>query len=82
MQLEKSKSYLIKRSNSFRDLKKNNSKKKRYFEITIRKDKMDPPSSGLKNKDIIYVAQNHSDCKRRGKYVESHKIRPYIWHFF
>ena len=46
MQLEKPKSYLIKRSNSFRDLKKNNSKKKGYFEITIRKDKMDPPSSG------------------------------------
>ena len=50
MQLEKPKSYLIKRSNSFRDLKKNNSKKKGYFEITIRKDKMDPPSSKLKIK--------------------------------
>ena len=57
MEEEKSKSYLIKRSNSFRDLKKNNSKKKGYFEITIRKDKMDPPSSILKNKDIIYVAE-------------------------
>ena len=41
MQVEKSKSYLIKRSNSFRDLKKNNSKQKGYFEITISKDKMD-----------------------------------------
>ena len=34
---EKPRSYLIKRSNSFRDLKKNNSKKKGYFEITISK---------------------------------------------
>ena len=36
---EKPRSCLIKRSKSFRDLKKNNSKKKGYFEITINKNK-------------------------------------------
>ena len=36
---EKPSSYLIKRNNSFRDLKKNNSRKKGYFEITISKNK-------------------------------------------
>ena len=53
---QKIKSFLIKRSNSFRDLKKNNSKKKGYFEITIGKDKRNPPSHKLKMYDIIYVA--------------------------
>ena len=35
---EKPRSFLIKRNNSFRNLKKNNFKKKGYFEITISKD--------------------------------------------
>ena len=77
MQLEKPKSYLIKRSNSFRDLKKNNSKKKGYFEITIRKDKMDPPSSGLKNKDIIYVAETSGGIYAKGEVIKSSEVKEF-----
>ena len=54
---EKPRSYLIKRSNSFRDLKKNNSKKKGYFEITNSKNKRNPPSYKLKMHDFVYVAE-------------------------
>ena len=75
MEEEKSKSYLIKRSNSFRDLKKNNSKKKEYFEITIRKDKMDPPSSKLVNKDIIYVAETTGGIYAKGEVIESSPVK-------
>ena len=77
MQLEKPKSYLIKRSNSFRDLKKNNSNKKGYFEITIRKDKMDPPSSKLVNKDIIYVAETSGGIYAKGEVIKSSKVKEF-----
>jgi|TARA_B110000091_G_scaffold15541_1_gene14689 hypothetical protein len=68
---EKPRSYLIKRSNSFRDLKKNNSKKKGYFEITISKDKRNPPSHKLKMHDIIYVAETSGGIYAKGKVVKT-----------
>jgi hypothetical protein len=71
---EKSRSYLIKRSNSFRDLKKNNSKKKGYFEITISKDKRNPPSHKLKMHDIIYVAETSGGIYAKGKVVKTFSV--------
>ena len=71
---EKPRSYLIKRSNSFRDLKKNNSKKKGYFEITINKNKRNPPSYKLKNHDIVYVAETSGGIYAKGEVVESFSV--------
>ena len=67
----KSNYYLIKRSNSFRDLKKTNSKQKGYFEITISKDKRNPPSSNLEEKDIIYVAETSGGIYAKGNVAKS-----------
>ena len=74
MEEEKSKSYLIKRSNSFRDLKKNNSKKKGYFEITISKNKRNPPSHKLKMQDIIYVAETSGGIYAKGEVIETFPV--------
>lgn len=74
MEDQKTKSFLIKRSNSFRDLKKNNSKQKGYFEITISKDKRNPPSHKLKMHDIIYVAETSGGIYAKGKVVETFSV--------
>ncbi len=71
---EKPRSYLIKRSNSFRDLKKNNSQKKGYFEITISKHKRNPPSHKLKMNDIIYVAETGGGIYAKGEVIKSGKV--------
>ena len=52
------KSFLIKRNNSFRDLKKTNSKQKGYFEIRITNNNSKPLSHELIENDLIYVAAN------------------------
>jgi hypothetical protein len=62
---------LIKRSNSFRDLKKYNSKRKGYFEITIRNTKFFPPSIKLENNDIIYVAETSGGIYAKGIVTET-----------
>ena len=71
---EKPRSYLIKRSNSFRDLKKNNSKKKGYFEITISKNKRNPPSCKLKMHDFIYVAETSGGIYAKGEVIETYPV--------
>jgi hypothetical protein len=71
---EKPRSCLIKRSNSFRDLKKNNSKKKGYFEITINKNKRNPPSYKLKIHDIVYVAETSGGIYAKGEVIESFSV--------
>lgn len=77
MESEKPKSYLIKRSNSFRDLKKNNSKRKGYFEITIRNTKFYPPSVKLKEKDVIYVAETSGGIYAEGKVIETCAVKEF-----
>jgi hypothetical protein len=77
MDLTNSRTYLIKRSNSFRDLKKNNSKRKGYFEITIRKTKYFPPSKKLKKDDIIYVAETSGGIYAKGIVIESCKVEEF-----
>lgn len=74
---ENPKSYLIKRSNSFRDLKKNNSKKKGYFEITISKYKRNPPSHKLKIHDIIYVAETNGGIYAKGEVIETLPVKEF-----
>ena len=64
-------SYLIKRSNSIRELKKINSKKKSYFEIIISKENRNPPSNKLRNADLIYVAETSGGIYAKGKVIES-----------
>lgn len=77
MDLEKPKAYLIKRSNSFRDLKKNNSKRKGYFEITIRKTNHNPPSKKIKKDDIIYVAETSGGIYAKGNVIETCEVEEF-----
>ena len=70
-------SYLIKRSNSFRDLKKNNSKNKGYFEINISKDKRNPPSSKVKIGDVIYVAETSGGIYAKGEVINSLPVKEF-----
>lgn len=71
---EKPSSYLIKRNNSFRDLIKNNSKKKGYFEIIITKNKRKPPSHKLKIHDIIYVAETSGGIYAKGEVIKTFSV--------
>ena len=68
---EKPRSFLIKRNNSFRNLKKNNFKKKGYFEITISKIKRNPPSHKLKMHDIIFIAETSGGIYAKGEVIET-----------
>lgn len=77
MDVEKPKTYLIKRSNSFRDLKKNNSKRKGYFEITIRNTKLFPPSIKLRQNDIIYVAETSGGIFAKGIVTETSSVKEF-----
>ena len=38
---------------------------------------MDPPSSGLKNKDIIYVAETSGGIYAKGEVVKSSKVKEF-----
>lgn len=69
--MSKPNSYLIKRSNSFRDLEKNNSKKKGYFEIITSKKRRNPASSKIEKDDIIYVAETSGGIYAKGKVIKS-----------
>lgn len=66
--------YLIKRSNSFRDLRKNNVKRKGFFEITIRNNVFLPPSAKIKPSDTVYVAETSGGIFAKGKVIESSKV--------
>lgn len=70
-------SYLIKRSNSIRELKKINSKEKSYFEIIITKDNRTPPSKKLKNGDFIFVAETSGGIYAKGKVIESLPVKEF-----
>lgn len=70
-------SYLIKRSNSIRELKKINSKKKSYFEIIITKENRNPPSNKLRNADLIYVAETSGGIYAKGKVIESLPVQEF-----
>ena len=67
--------YLIKRSNIFRDLKKSNSKKKGYFEIIITNKNKAPESSEINKGDIIYVAETSGGIYAKGKVIASSGVK-------
>ena len=69
--------YLIKRSNSIRELKKINSKKKGYFEIIITKVNRTPPSNKLRNGDLIFVAETRGGIYAKGKVIESFPVKEF-----
>lgn len=69
--------YLIKRSNSIRELKKSNSKKKGYFEIIITNDNKTPPSNKLRNGDLIFVAETRGGIYAKGKVIESFPVKEF-----
>lgn len=67
--------YLIKRSNSIRHLRKNNQKRKGYFELIITKTSLNPPSVNLKPKDVIYVAETSGGIYAVGEIIESLEVQ-------
>ena len=69
--------YLIKRSNSIRELKKSNSKKKGYFEIIITNNNKTPPSNKLRNGDLIFVAETRGGIYAKGKVIESLPVKEF-----
>lgn len=68
------KSFLIKRNNSFRDLKKTNSKQKGYFEITVTNNNRKPLSHELIENDLIYVAETNGGIYAKGLVTKSCKV--------
>ena len=66
--------FLIKRNNSFRDLKKTNSKQKGYFEITVTNNNRKPLSHGLIENDLIYVAETSGGIYAKGLVTKSCKV--------
>lgn len=69
--------YLIKRkrSNSNRELKKINSKKKGYFELIITKRNLDPPSCKLVRGNLVYVAETSGGIYAKGMVTESLPVK-------
>ena len=68
---EKASTFLIKRNNVFRELKKGNSKKKGYFEVLITNQDRTPSSSGIKKGDFVYIAETSGGIYAKGKVVDS-----------
>jgi hypothetical protein len=69
--------YLIKRSNSIRLLRKNNQKRKGFFEVTIRKTSFNPPSAEIKFNDIVYVAETSGGIYAMGEVIESGEVQTF-----
>lgn len=69
--------YLIKRSNSIRLLRKNNQKRKGFFEVTIRKTSFNPPSAEIKQNDIVYVAETSGGIYAVGEVIESGVVQTF-----
>lgn len=74
---KKPSTYLIKRSNVFRELKKGNSKKKGYFEIIITDQNRKPASSELLKGDYVYVAETSGGIYAKGKVVASTAVQEF-----
>lgn len=68
---ELSKSYLIKRSNVFREIKKTNSPKKDYNDITISSKNLSPHSLKLRKGDMVYVAETHGGIYAKGVVIDN-----------
>ena len=68
---KKTSTYLIKRSNVFRELKKGNSRNKGYFEIIITDQIRPPASSGIDKGDFIYIAETSGGIYAKGKVIAS-----------
>lgn len=66
--------YLIKRSNAFRELHRSNSKSKGYFEITISKRKLDPPSASIRKGDTVFVAETSGGIYAKGTVVKTNDV--------
>lgn len=69
--------YLIKRSNVFRELKKGNSRNKGYFELIITDQDRSPPSNNIKKGDIVYIAETSGGIYAQGKVINSNKVKVY-----
>lgn len=69
--------FLIKRSNSIRQIRKNNIRRKGFFELTIRKTDFDPPSAGIKPNDIVYVAETSGGIYAMGEVIESGDVETF-----
>ena len=69
--------YLIKRSGFFRELKRNNSKKKWYFEIKISPKNAPPPSVNIKPEDIVYIAETSGGIYAKGRVIESGSVKEF-----
>ena len=69
--------YLIKRSNSIRLLRKNNQKRKGFFEVTIRKTSFNPPAAEIKQNDIVYVAETSGGIYAVGEVIESGVVQTF-----
>ena len=67
--------YLIKRSNVFRELKKGNSRNKGYFELIITDQDRSPPSNNIKKGDIVYIAETSGGIYAQGKVINSNKVK-------
>ena len=66
--------FLIKRSNAFRELHRNNSSSKSYFEITIRNKKYNPPSAKINVGDMVYVAETNGGIYAKGNVVKTNEV--------
>ena len=69
--------YLIKRSNSIRQIRKNNIRRKGFFELTIRKTAYKPPSAEIKPNDIVYVAETSGGIYAMGEVIESGDVETF-----
>ncbi len=69
--------FLIKRSNSIRQIRKNNIRRKGFFELTIRKTAFNPPSVEIKPNDIVYVAETSGGIYAMGEVIESGEVETF-----
>jgi len=69
--VELPKSYLIKRSNVFREIKKTNSPEKDYNDITISSKNLSPHSQKLKKGDVVYVAETRGGIYAKGVVIDN-----------
>jgi hypothetical protein len=69
--------FLIKRSNAFRELHRNNSSSKSYFEITIRNKRYNPPSAKINVGDMVYVAETNGGIYAKGNVVKTNEVEEF-----
>lgn len=74
---KKPSTYLIKRSNVFRELRKGNSRNKGYFEIIITDQSRSPASSAINKGDFIYIAETSGGIYAKGKVIASSTVEEF-----